>query len=92
MSEQAADDTKTTAAPASDSAPTWIGGAGLVLVAVGLLAAVTMWSQMGSDGLDAPEYTTIDKWMAVLTALIVSGLGLVTVAVAAALGRLPERR
>lgn len=73
-------------------APTWIGGAGLVLVAVGLLAAVTMWSQMNGDGIDAPEYTAIDKWMAVLTALLVVGLGLLSVAVAAVLARLPERR
>lgn len=80
-------DTRPTDTTTPSTAPTWIGGAGLVLVAIGLLAAVVMWSDMG-DGFD---YTATDKWLAVLTALIVSGLGLVALAISAVLARMQDR-
>lgn len=88
MTEQA--DTQATS-PTPGQASTWIGGAGLALAALGLFAAVAMWTEMSGGDFGSPEYTTIDKWLAVLTALIVSGLGLVALAVAAVLGRMPDR-
>lgn len=90
MSDQTTDTADRTAVPSQ--APTWLGGAGLTLVAIGLLAAVLMWTEMGSGDFDQPDYTTIDKWMAVLTALIVTGLGLTTVALATVVSRLSDRR
>lgn len=80
-------DTRTTTdnTATSNTATTWIGGSGLALIAIGMLAAVVMWSDMsGSDF----GYTPIQKWQSVLTALIVVGLGLVTLAISAVLARI----
>jgi hypothetical protein len=88
MSEQAADQVETT--KAASQAPTWIGGAGLVLVAIGLFGAVSIWVEMSDVDFGGADYTTIDKWLGVLAALMVTGLGLVTLALAAVLSRLAD--
>lgn len=80
MTDQA-ERTTTTAQP-NTSAPNWIGFGGLVLLVVGLLAAVVMWSDMGDD------YSSVAKWQAVLSGLLVAGVGLLALAGAAILGRL----
>ena len=74
-----------------NQAAVWIGGAGLLVAAFGLFAAISMWVEMGDGDFGSPDYTTIDKWLAVLTALIVVGLGLVTLAISAVLARMQDR-
>lgn len=93
MSDQTTDAADRTESTVPSQAPTWIGGAGLVLVALGLFAAVSLFTEMGSDdGFSDLSYSTVDKWLAVLAATVVTGLGLVTVALAVVISRLPERR
>lgn len=81
-------------APPTTGTPTGGGGgsglvlAGLVLVVVGLLAGVLLWSEMSGDSFGGPNYSTVDKWLAVLTALTPAGLGLAVIGLGMILARL----
>lgn len=69
-------------------AASWVAALGLLMFGLGLAAAVAMWFEMEQSGLGEPVYSTMDRWRAVLSALTVSGLGLVTMAVSTVTARL----
>ena len=78
----------TTARQETASGPTWLGAGGLVLLAVGLLGAVVLWSETGEEG----TYSAVDRWLAVLGGLTVAGIGLTVLGVAAILNVMVNRR
>lgn len=86
------EDDRTTTSAVPSQASTWIGGAGLLLIALGLSAAVMLIAEMAGDDLGDTTYTAVEKWLAILTAAIVTGLGVIAVGIATAVGRMPERR
>lgn len=79
--------TETAADTSSNGTTGAITIGGVALLAIGLMGAVALWSEMSGDSFGDPDYTTVEKWLAVLAGLTVAGLGMVTLAIAALVSR-----
>lgn len=83
MAEQQSGAMANSSSTSSDQAKTWIGVGGVALLMLGILGAVVMWSEMDDD-----YYTTVDRWSVVLAGMLVAGVGLLALGLAAVLGRM----
>lgn len=81
-----ADELERRPAPGELTASRWFGGIGGGLAAVGVLAAVVLWSTMAGDD----DYTSVDRRLAVLAGLTLAGIGMTVAAIGAVLAKLGD--
>lgn len=74
-----------------DSPGAWMTLAGFLLFAFGLVAAVSVFSEMNDSLFGEGSYDTVDRWIGVLAAVTVSGLGLAVAGIGMILGHLEDR-